>query len=718
MGAMHVLKVMGRASVGKMAALALALGACGDDGAVTPTSDSTSGTTQGPLTSTATMAATSEGGPSTGATTTGLDSKGTDSGTTDDTSAGTLADSSSSGDPNLAPEATDDVYFVREDAAPLVVDVGSGVLANDADPEGSALTVTDSDPASAEGGSVAMAADGSFQYDPPADYVGDDTFGYQVSDEQGAMVDVTVTVTVGVVELPADDVAAGIGGFVIDGIAVFDESGTVVSGGGDVNGDGLSDIVVTSSTAGLDEGRVWVVFGKADGSSVDLADIEAGIGGFVITGESSDDPAGPSAAIVGDIDGDTLADVLVGAPLAGFRGRAYLVHGKVDTAAVDLADVAMGVGGFPLEGAASGEDAGTAVAAAGDVNGDGLADVLVGAPEGGPIPGGGRVYVVYGKSDDTAVALGDVFIGVGGFTIFGEGFDDNAGASVAAAQDVNGDGLDDVLLGAPLADAGGADNSGRCYVVFGKTDTTVVDLDSLGAGGFSIEGFGSFDNACTAISGLGDFNGDGLSELAVGSPNDENGLGFQGRVYVVHGKTDTSAVLLTDIGDGVGGFALDGEDTAHFLGLAVGGAGDFDADGLADLVLGAPNAGGPGIRAGRGYLVFGKTDTAGVPLADLTTRRAGIRMLPEAALDELGWAVAGAGDVNGDGFSDVVVSARRADPAAGESAGRTYVVFGGNQGGAGDALRGDGRRSVGRPGRRGCDRWRRGCRYNPRRRWV
>ena len=204
------------------------------------------------------------------------------------------------------------------------------------------------------------------------------------------------------------------------------------------------------------------------------------------------------------------------------------MHGKADGTAVDLADVALGLGGFVLDGDGVGEDAGSSVAGAGDVNGDGLGDLLVGAPEGGPIPAGGRTYVVLGKPDDAAVDLGQVFMGVGGFAIQGAGFDDESGSSVAGAGDVNADGLDDVLVGARWVNAGGLGNSGRCYVVFGKTTTSLVTVSGLGGGGFYIDGQTDSDEACTAVAGLGDVNGDGRSDVAVGAPYADAGVALQG----------------------------------------------------------------------------------------------------------------------------------------------------------------------------------------------
>lgn len=676
-----------KAVVGALAlALAGPLAGCADDG-TTPAdgegSTSSSGdgpgtttadvdeTTRGSTTETPTTGVDSTTGP--GTTTTGVDSTSSGDGTTGD---------STTGEPSLPPETSDDLYFMRNDMAPLVVDVAFGVLDNDVDPEGTPLVVDSFDAMSAAGGTVTMQPDGSFDYAPAAGFFGDDSFGYVARDDTGAVAGATVRITVGTPDLGLGDVAAGMGGFVIDGALVDHESGFAVGGGGDVNGDGLDDLVVTSVVADAGAGRAWVVFGKADGAAVDLADVDAGNGGFAIAGELSGDEAGTTAAIVSDVDGDGLADVLLGAPLAGDAGRAYLVHGKADGALVDLADVALGMGGFPLEGDGIGEDAGSSVAAAGDVDGDGLGDFLVGAPEGGPIPNGGRTYVVLGKADDTPVDLAQVFMGVGGFAIQGAGFDDESGSSVAGAGDVNADGLDDVLVGARWVNPAGLANAGRCYVVFGKTNTTLVTVGTLGSGGFYINGETESDEACTAVAGLGDVNGDGRSDVAVGAPYADGGVALQGRTYVVMGKVDSTPVALTSVAAGMGGYAIDGELAGDFLGQAVMGPGDADGDGYADVVIGAPNVDAPGPFAGRGYVTFGKGDGAVLGLSAFTTRLGGYRLVAEATQDQLGWSTARAGDVNGDGFADAVISANRYNGPAGPDAGRTYVVMGGNYSGS------------------------------------
>ncbi len=277
------------------------------------------------------------------------------------------------------------------------------------------------------------------------------------------------------------DVAAGSGGFVINGIDIGDQSGYDVSGAGDVNGDGLADVIVgvpgADPNANSGAGESYVVFGKAHGTAVELADIFAvqgleGTGGFFIKGIDPNDNSGFSVSGAGDVNGDGVADVIVGAPGADpggdiDAGESYVVFGKADGMPVELSDIAAGSGGFVINGIDAYDNSGRSVSGAGDVNGDGLADVVIGAF--GAAPGSnnaaGESYVVFGKADGTPVELSDVAAGSGGFVMNGIDMNDSSGISVSGAGDVTGDGLADVIVGAHAAGPGGHNAAGGSYVL-------------------------------------------------------------------------------------------------------------------------------------------------------------------------------------------------------------------------------------------------------------
>jgi hypothetical protein len=198
-------------------------------------------------------------------------------------------------------------------------------------------------------------------------------------------------------EVPIEllDVAVGTGGFVINGIDIDDFSGGSVSGAGDVNGDGLDDLIIGAS--GADPGGVsrvgasYIVFGNASGSVVELTDIvmDGNLGGFVINGIDGYDFSGKSVSGAGDINGDGLDDIIIGAYFAdhdgiSVAGESYVVFGRASGALIELSEIDLdnNSGGFIIKGIEVGDWSGFSVSGAGDVNGDGLDDVIVGAPLG------------------------------------------------------------------------------------------------------------------------------------------------------------------------------------------------------------------------------------------------------------------------------------------------------------------------------------------------
>ncbi len=318
-----------------------------------------------------------------------------------------------------------------------------------------------------------------------------------------------------------------------------------------------------------------------------------------------------------------------------------------------------------IDGPVVSERLGSSVAT-GDINGDGIADAVIGAPGAryNNRSGSGSVYVIFGTSQAGPVDLGN--LGSGGFRIDGAETSDGIPDGLATA-DFNGDGKDDVLIGTPTAGSGGT-----AYVVFGRTATTPIDLNSLGTAGVQIDAAAPSDSLGADVANVGDLNGDGKDDIAIGANQADPGGSNSGATYIVLGRASTTTINAGSLG--IGGFTIEGAATMENGGSAVANAGDVNADGRDDLVIGAFSANANSrTQSGSAFVVFGQAVPGDVDLASLGS--AGFRMDGALPGDFFGFSVAGIGDINDDGRDDMAIGAPNAD-FGGTASGSTYVILG------------------------------------------
>ncbi len=285
--------------------------------------------------------------------------------------------------------------------------------------------------------------------------------------------------------------------------------------------------------------------------------------------------------------------------------------------------------------------------------------------------------------------------GTTGFAVKGIDWGHATGQSATNAGDINGDGIDDLIIGQSSAAPNGMKSAGASYLVFGQANgfdanLELTDLD--GANGFTIHGLKSRDGLGGSVSGAGDINGDGFDDLLIAASGaDPNGERNAGEVYVIFGKADDFDASISPASlNGANGFVIKGQDSIDGVGRSVAAAGDINGDGFDDLAVGAPSANyrmfnySYGGAQGEVYIVFGKAGAfdADLELSDLDGSN-GIIIPGFEISGRFGGTVSGAGDINGDGFDDLIIGANRANDRFhyysgpyGVGKGESYVIFG------------------------------------------
>ncbi len=518
------------------------------------------------------------------------------------------------------PDLRDDTYYVLQ-GVELYRDASAGLLSNDSPVNLQVSSWANLDPLRPRvfDGELSVGKDGSFHFSPAPRFFGTYRFDYTAKNLAGVSKSAHVQIHVVPSDIELDAIVDGIGGYVLYGTG-GEGLGGALDGAFDVNGDGRADLVVGAPLAKGGDGAAYVAFGKADLDSIDLEPLAAGSKEkrFVSLVAGAGEALGVSVAGLGDVDVDGVPDIAVGA--SGADGRAYVVSG----ASLTPRSVLPASGGYILGGDSANFEVGRVVRRVGDVNGDGVADLLVSSQN----QSYGWLHVFFGGK---GLSGSYTVTGTPGLHIHGAIADDGFPLAAAGVSDIDGDGAADVLA-----------SSASSIALLRGGSSFPVDVGSLGLDG-SHGGWllarGATGSA--EVAGLSDINGDGTADLTY--------CDGSAACMVVLGPPSTLAQ-----GSVVSGFAANARPTY------VAGGTDVDGDGLSDLLF---------ADSRRAYLVYG--NAAGLP--DLRVDALGAAGFSvRAASAGSVTSIAMLGDANGDGFGDFAIG----DDTADGGAGRVYVVWG------------------------------------------
>ncbi|MEM9387033.1 MAG: hypothetical protein AAGA68_18365 [Pseudomonadota bacterium] len=434
-----------------------------------------------------------------------------------------------------------------------------------------------------------------------------------------------------------------------------------------------------------------------DQLQIDLGSLPPSTGTRLLGSAIEEDFFGYSVAPVGDVNGDGIDDLAIGA--IGFdqgdqrtAGRAYVLFGRSELDALEeiRLDALESSEGFIFEGVKTSDFVGGSLSAAGDLNGDGFTEVAIGAffadSEIGADNDTGQVYVVFGSDGpfpEAPLTRSDLD-GTIGFILRGQ-FPGGIAGQVAVANDVNGDGYDDLIVGATDAYPADIPSAGQGYIVFGGPSigqSGSVELIALrGDTGAVVNGADPFEDIGRAVAGAGDLNGDGFADVVFGAIGaSPEGISLAGQVHFIFGSSSPypQRVSVSEL-NGANGFTFECEQQSGRCGLSVSGVGDVNADGLDDAAFSGPRVNrDEDLDVGETYVVFGSAVVGGNGLRRVSEIDGsnGVRVIGAAAGDQSGVQVSSPGDWNGDGTADLLIGAPGASLLGRDTAGAVYLLFG------------------------------------------
>jgi len=382
-------------------------------------------------------------------------------------------------------------------------------------------------------------------------------------------------------------------GFAIHGSKPHDQMGYFASGIGDINGDGLADIMVGARMANNGTGAAYVIYGSRTPLSTMIPQEKLDPSqGFAILGSLPHEEMGVSGSRAGDINGDGIDDFMVGTNRYSYTdSKVYVIFGSKKSFSTMIPSQNFQPSqGFIISGAGqSQEQMGSGLSKAGDINGDGIDDIIVGAVN--TNQDSGAAYVIYGSREpfkNMTPSLG--LTRSQGFAIFSYRYYERLGETVSGAGDVNGDGIDDVIVGAPSLD----NRKGAAYVIYGSKNgsdaiTSNKNLDA--SRGFAMYGDIESTELGFSVSGIGDINQDGIDDVVLVAASIHEGLT---EAYIIYGKKNHTSFVVPVTGlNSSQGIVFHGKDFGkgkNFFVLKSANAGDVNGDGIDDALLGCPGA--------------------------------------------------------------------------------------------------------------------------------
>ncbi len=431
---------------------------------------------------------------------------------------------------------------------------------------------------------------------------------------------------------------------------------------GDIDGDGYDDMAITSwlsNTSGVYTGRIWIIYGGA-GKTWSQGDSLAAEADAIFWGHETAMLLGASISS-GDVNGDGYMDMVVGAYLTDDAGDADVgrVYIKLGSSTRWTSGAINTIAAKRIVGNETDQKIGSSVDASGDINGDGMDDIIVGASEAESTKG--MAWVFLGRPGWPSVQ----YVSDADAMFQGVGVNDKAGYSVSIIGDVNADGYDEFCIGAPFRNT----NKGTQYMFFGRetlpwTGITLVSAAEVRfapTGGNALAGFTS--------SGVGDINGDGFDDLVCTCHQYTVSSAKEGKAFIFFGHDGTWPTTLSE---GDEDASIIGTNNYDFLGIGIIWAGDMDGDQIDDLVISAPYRDSGSIDKGMTYIIKGKRTgwTLGMTLPGNASKvYVGVN-----TGERSGSPIGSGGDMDRDGLPDLLISARD-DQTMGEDGGRVYLIY-------------------------------------------